>query len=41
LTSKGEQKLRAISRVNLGELRRAASPAMARLLKSSNGIASH
>ena len=36
LTAKGEQKLKAISRVNVGELRRAASPAMARLLKSSN-----
>ena len=40
LTAKGEQKLRAISRVNLDELRRAASPAMIRLLKSSNGPAS-
>jgi DNA-binding MarR family transcriptional regulator len=36
LTSKGGQKLRAISKMNVGELRRAASPAMARLLKSSN-----
>jgi DNA-binding MarR family transcriptional regulator len=34
LTAKGEQKLQAISRMNIGELRRAASPAMARLLKS-------
>lgn len=40
LTAKGEQKLQAISRVNLGELRRAASPAMIRLLKSSDGFAS-
>jgi DNA-binding MarR family transcriptional regulator len=40
LTAKGEQKLQAISRVNLGELRRAASPAMMRLLKSSDGLAS-
>jgi DNA-binding MarR family transcriptional regulator len=35
LTAKGEKKLQAISRKNLGELRRAASPAMARLLKSA------
>jgi DNA-binding MarR family transcriptional regulator len=41
LTAKGEQKLKAISRVNVGELRRAASPAMTRLLRSSNGVASH
>jgi DNA-binding MarR family transcriptional regulator len=40
LTAKGERKLQAISRVNLGELRRAASPAMIRLLKSSDGLAS-
>jgi DNA-binding MarR family transcriptional regulator len=40
LTAKGEAKLQAISRMNVGELRRAASPAMARLLKSSNGAAS-
>ncbi len=40
LTAKGELKLKAISRVNLGELRRAASPAMVRLLKSSNGAVS-
>ena len=40
LTAKGEQKLQAISKMNLGELRRAASPAMARLLKSSNRAAS-
>ena len=33
LTSKGEQKLQAISKMNVGELRRATSPAMARLLK--------
>jgi len=37
LTAKGEQKLQAISRMNVEELRRAASPAMIRLLKSSNG----
>jgi DNA-binding MarR family transcriptional regulator len=37
LTAKGEQKLKAISRMNVGELRRAASPAMVRLLRSSNG----
>lgn len=41
LTAKGEQKLQAISRINLGELRRAASPAMIRLLKSSNGSVRH
>jgi DNA-binding MarR family transcriptional regulator len=34
LTGKGEQKLQALSRVNLEELRRAASPAMSRLLRS-------
>jgi hypothetical protein len=34
LTRKGEQKLQALSRVNLEELRRAASPAMSRLLRS-------
>ncbi|WP_441233314.1 MarR family winged helix-turn-helix transcriptional regulator [Bradyrhizobium sp. 930_D9_N1_4] len=34
LTAKGEQKLRALSRKNLEELRRAASPALSRLLKS-------
>jgi DNA-binding MarR family transcriptional regulator len=34
LTAKGEQKLQALSRVNLEELRRAASPAMSRLLRS-------
>ncbi len=34
LTGKGERKLQALSRVNLEELRRAASPAMSRLLKS-------
>lgn len=34
LTEKGEQKLRALSRRNLEELRRAASPALSRLLKS-------
>ena len=33
LTSKGEQKLQAVSKMNVGELRRATSPAMARLLK--------
>lgn len=38
LTAKGEQKLKAISKMNLGELHRAASPAMTRLLKSSNGV---
>ena len=40
LTAKGEQKLQAISRMNLGELRRATSLAMVRLLKSSDGSAS-
>lgn len=39
LTAKGEQKLKAISRMNLEELRRAASPAMMRLFKVSNGSA--
>jgi DNA-binding MarR family transcriptional regulator len=34
LTRKGEQKLQALSRRNLEELRRAASPALSRLLKS-------
>nr|WP_249141951.1 MarR family transcriptional regulator [Bradyrhizobium diazoefficiens] len=34
LTRKGEQKLQALSRKNLEELRRAASPALGRLLKS-------
>jgi DNA-binding MarR family transcriptional regulator len=34
LTRKGEQKLQALSRKNLEELRRAASPALSRLLKS-------
>lgn len=34
LTKKGEQKLQALSRKNLEELRRAASPALSRLLKS-------
>ncbi|QQO18550.1 MarR family transcriptional regulator [Bradyrhizobium diazoefficiens] len=34
LTKKGEQKLRALSRKNLEELRRATSPALSRLLKS-------
>jgi DNA-binding MarR family transcriptional regulator len=34
LTKKGEQKLQALSRKNLKELRRAASPALSRLLKS-------
>lgn len=38
LTAKGEQKLQAISKMNLAELRRAASPAMTRLLKSSSGV---
>lgn len=33
LTRKGEQKLQALSRANLDELQRAASPAMKRLLK--------
>ena len=33
LTRKGEQKLQALSMANLGELQRAASPAMKRLLK--------
>jgi DNA-binding MarR family transcriptional regulator len=41
LTAKGERKLQAISRMNVGELRRATSPAMTRLLKSSNGSAAH
>jgi DNA-binding MarR family transcriptional regulator len=35
LTRKGEQKLQALSRRNVEELRRAASPALRRLLKSS------
>lgn len=41
LTGKGEQKLRALSRKNLEELRRAASPALSRLLKSfrQSGVA--
>lgn len=34
LTRKGEQKLQALSRKNLEELRRAASPALSRLLSS-------
>jgi len=34
LTKKGEQKLQALSRKNLEELRRAASPALGRLLTS-------
>ncbi|WP_082905638.1 MarR family winged helix-turn-helix transcriptional regulator [Bradyrhizobium centrolobii] len=34
LTGKGEQKLRALSRKNIEELRRAASPALSRLFKS-------
>jgi DNA-binding MarR family transcriptional regulator len=34
LTAKGERKLGALSRMNLAELRRAASPALGRLLKS-------
>lgn len=34
LTKKGEQKLQALSRKNLEELRRATSPALSRLLKS-------
>jgi DNA-binding MarR family transcriptional regulator len=34
LTRKGEQKLRALSRRNLEELHRAASPALSRLVKS-------
>ncbi|MBK3662005.1 MarR family transcriptional regulator [Bradyrhizobium diazoefficiens] len=34
LTKKGERKLQALSRKNLEELRRAASPALSRLLKS-------
>ena len=34
LTKKGEQKLQALSRKNLEELRRAASPALSRLLGS-------
>jgi DNA-binding MarR family transcriptional regulator len=39
LTRKGERKLLALSRINLEELRRAASPAMGRLLKSFNSAA--
>ncbi|WP_407167455.1 MarR family winged helix-turn-helix transcriptional regulator [Bradyrhizobium sp. ORS 111] len=35
LTKKGEQKLQALSKKNVEELRRAASPALHRLLKSS------
>jgi DNA-binding MarR family transcriptional regulator len=34
LTKKGDQKLRSLSRANLEELRRAASPSLSRLLKS-------
>jgi DNA-binding MarR family transcriptional regulator len=34
LTRKGERKLRALSQKNLEELRRAASPALDRLLRS-------
>jgi DNA-binding MarR family transcriptional regulator len=34
LTKKGEQKLRSLSRTNLEELRRAATPSLSRLLKS-------
>lgn len=40
LTAKGERKLQAISKMNFEELRRATSPAMARLLKSSSSLAS-
>jgi DNA-binding MarR family transcriptional regulator len=40
LTQKAEQKLEAISRMNIGELRRAASPVMARLLKSPDDVMS-
>ena len=35
LTAKGEQKLQVISKKNVEELRRAASPALRRLLRSS------
>ncbi|MGF6428380.1 MULTISPECIES: MarR family winged helix-turn-helix transcriptional regulator [Bradyrhizobium] len=35
LTAKGEQKLQAVSKKNIEELRRVASPALRRLLKSS------
>ncbi|GKQ55305.1 MarR family winged helix-turn-helix transcriptional regulator [Bradyrhizobium sp. Ce-3] len=35
LTAKGEQKLLAVSKKNIEELRRAASPALRRLLRSS------
>ncbi|MBR0899250.1 MarR family transcriptional regulator [Bradyrhizobium tropiciagri] len=35
LTAKGEQKLQAISKKNIEELRRAASPALRRLLRSA------
>jgi DNA-binding MarR family transcriptional regulator len=38
LTAKGEQKLQSISKMNLGELRRAASQAMTRLLKWSDDL---
>jgi len=37
-TAKGEQKLQAISKMNLGEMRRAASQAMTRLLKWSDDL---
>ncbi|MCC8942556.1 MarR family winged helix-turn-helix transcriptional regulator [Bradyrhizobium ivorense] len=36
LTQKGERKLQSLSRKNVEELRRAASPALRRLLKSSS-----
>lgn len=35
LTAKGEQKLQAVSKKNIEELRRVASPALRRLLRSS------
>jgi DNA-binding MarR family transcriptional regulator len=41
LTRKGEQKLRSLSRTNLEELRRAASPSLSRLLKSFRKQARH
>ena len=41
LTAKGEQKLQTISKMNLGELRRAAGKAMTRLLKWSDDLSAN
>jgi DNA-binding MarR family transcriptional regulator len=41
LTARGEQKLQAISKMNLGELRRAAGQSMTRLLKWSDDLSVH